>query len=44
MVVTLGIQHVMRMRQIVIFGLPGPKIFSHIFSKRHNFRTKKKVI
>jgi len=26
----LGIQHAMRMRPIVICGLPGSKIFSHI--------------
>jgi hypothetical protein len=43
-VVTLGIQHVKRMYHIVIFGLPGPTIFFHIISKRHDFRTKKKKL
>jgi len=28
--VALGTQHVMRMRRIVICGLPGPTIFFHI--------------
>ena len=28
--VALGIQHAMCMGHIVIFGLPGPKIFFHI--------------
>jgi len=31
--VALGIQHVMRMRHIVIGGLPGSTIFFHIISK-----------
>jgi len=30
--VFLGIQHAMRMRHIVICGLPGSTIFSHIIS------------
>jgi hypothetical protein len=30
--VTLGIQHVMRMRHIVIWGLFGSEIFLHIIS------------
>jgi hypothetical protein len=31
----------MRMRHIVIFGLPGSTIFFHIITKRHDFRKKK---
>ena len=30
--VALGIHHAMRMRHIVICGLPGSKVFSHIIS------------
>jgi len=30
--VALGMQHVMRMRHIVICGLPGSSVFFHIIS------------
>jgi len=30
--VALGIQHAMRMRQIVICGLPGCTVFCHLIS------------
>ena len=30
--VVLGIQHAMRMRRILKFGLPGSAIFSHVIS------------
>jgi hypothetical protein len=33
-------QHVMRMRHIVICGLPRPAIFFYISHKRHDFRKK----
>jgi len=35
--VNLGIQHAMRMRRIVICGLPGSTIFSTLSHKRHGF-------
>ena len=35
--VALGIQHVIRMRYIAIFGLPGPKIIFHIISQTARF-------
>jgi len=35
--VTLGIQHAMRMRHIVICDRRGSTIFFHIISKRHDF-------
>ena len=41
MFVALVIQHVMRMRLIVICSQSGCSIFSHIFSKRHDFFFKK---
>ena len=41
--VALGIQHAMRMRHIVICGLPRSTTFFHISHKRHDFRRKKKV-
>jgi hypothetical protein len=41
--VALGIQQAMRMRHIVICGLPGSTVFFHIFHKRHDFRKKKVV-
>ena len=40
--VALGIEYAMRMRYIVICGLPVSKIFFHIISKWHDCR--KKVI
>jgi hypothetical protein len=32
LLVALGIQHAMRVRHIVICGLPGPSLFFHIIS------------
>jgi hypothetical protein len=37
----LGIQHAMRMRRIVICGLPGSTIFSHLISQTAQFSGKK---
>jgi len=36
--VTLGIQHAMRVRHIVICGLPRSTVFFRIISYRHDFR------
>jgi hypothetical protein len=39
----LGIQHAMRMRRVVICGLPGCTVFS-VLSHKPRFSKKKKVI
>jgi hypothetical protein len=44
MCVALGMQHAMRMRRIVICGLPGFTIFSTSSHKRHDFRKKNPFI
>jgi len=38
--VALSIQHAMRMRQIIICGLPSSTTFFTLFHKRHDFRKK----
>ena len=38
--VDLNIWHAMRMRHIVICGLPGSTVLYHISHKRHDFRKK----
>ena len=43
MFVDLGIQHVTRMRRIVICGLLGSTIFFDIISKRARFSNKKYI-
>ena len=40
--VALGTQHAMRMRHIVVCGLPCSTIFYHSSHKRHDFQEKKK--
>ena len=42
--VASGIQHAMRIRHIVICGLPQSTIFFHIFSQRNDFRKKKRSL
>ena len=43
--VALDIQHAMRMRRIVICGLPGSTVFfSTLSRKRNDFRRKKKLL
>jgi hypothetical protein len=41
--VALGVQHAIRMRHIVICGLPGSVVFFHIISQTAQFKKKKKV-
>jgi hypothetical protein len=43
-VLGLSTQHAMRIRHIVICGLPGSTIFLHISHKRHDFSKKRKVM
>jgi hypothetical protein len=38
--VAVGIMDVMRMRHIIICGLPGSTVFSKLFHKQHDFRKK----
>jgi len=42
--VALGIQKAMHMRHIVIYGLSGSTIFSHIISKKYSAILEKGVI